>query len=75
MRPEEASVESLPSTVEEAYEKFLSRVTGKQRDNVQRILQIIVGAHRPLAVPDMAIALGIATSTHLNSLQGAQLRP
>ena len=75
LRTEEASIESLPSTVEDAYENILSRVIDKQKGNVQKILQVVVLTHRPLAVPEMAIALGIATSTHLNSLQEAKLDP
>jgi hypothetical protein len=38
LRPRDASIESLPSTVEDAYEKILSRVTGKQKVNVRKIL-------------------------------------
>lgn len=59
MRPEEASIESLPSTVEDAYEKIWSRVTDMQKGAVQKILQVAVGSRRPLAVAEMAIALGI----------------
>lgn len=38
LRPEEASIESLPSNVEDAYEKILTRVSDKQRSNVKQIL-------------------------------------
>jgi ankyrin repeat protein len=75
IRPEEASIKSLPSTVEDAYEKILSRVTEKQKGNVKKILQIVVGARRPLTVQEMAIALGIATSTQPKSLDKVKLDP
>ena len=73
LRPEEASIKSLPSSVEDAYEKILSRVDQEQRGNVKKILQIVVGTRRPLHVDEMAIALGIATSTQLMSLHQAKL--
>jgi hypothetical protein len=73
LRPEEASIQSLPSTVEDAYEKILSRVSGEQQGNMKKILQIVVGARRPLTVHEMAIALGIATSARPQSLDGVKL--
>ncbi|KAN0072724.1 ankyrin repeat domain-containing protein 50-like protein 3 [Elaphomyces granulatus] len=68
IRPEETSIATLPSSVGDAYEKILSRVTAKQKGNVKKILQIVVGARRPLTVQEMAVALGIATSTGHKSL-------
>ncbi|KAK5455876.1 hypothetical protein LTS15_005193 [Exophiala xenobiotica] len=77
LRLEEASIESLPSTVEEAYEKILGRVSQKpkQKDNVKKILQIVVGAHRALTIQEMAIALGIATSAQPKSLDKVKVDP
>ena len=43
LRPEEASINSFPSSVEDAYEKILSRVPEEQRGKVKKILQIVVG--------------------------------
>ncbi|KAI9659868.1 MAG: hypothetical protein M1821_001220 [Bathelium mastoideum] len=74
-RPEEASIESLPSTVEDAYEKMLTRVDEKQRDKVKKILLIVIGARRPLTIQEMAIALGIATTTHPRPISEARLNP
>ncbi|KAK5071394.1 hypothetical protein LTR70_010588 [Exophiala xenobiotica] len=74
-RPEEAAIKSLPSTVENAYEKILSRVKEEQRGNVKKILQIVVGARRPLTVHEMAVALGLATSTQPKSLHDARIDP
>lgn len=62
LRPEEASIKSLPVSVEHAYEKILSRVSAEQKIHLYKILQIVVGARRPLTIQEMAIALGIATS-------------
>jgi hypothetical protein len=75
IRPEETSIATLPSSVGDAYEKILSRVTAKQKGNVKKILQIVVGARRPLTVQEMAVALGIATSTGHKSLDKVQLDP
>ncbi len=76
LRPQAASITSLPVSVEDAYEKILSRVSVKQKNNVHKILQLVVGARRPLTVPEMAIALGIATCTESkSSLSQVQLDP
>jgi hypothetical protein len=75
LRPEEASIRLLPSSVEDAYKKILDGVNEKQRGKVKKILQIVVGARRPLAVQEMAIALGIATSSEAKSLYKVQLDP
>ncbi|KAJ9494680.1 hypothetical protein H2202_009933 [Exophiala xenobiotica] len=75
LRLEEASIKSPPSSVEDAYEKILSRVDQEQRGKVKKILQIVVGTRRLLHVGEMAIALGIATSTHPKSLHKARLDP
>jgi ankyrin repeat protein len=63
--------------VEEAYEKILGRVSQKQKqkDNVKKILQIVVGAHRALTIQEMAIALGIATSAQPKSLDQVKVDP
>jgi hypothetical protein len=61
--------------VEDAYERILSRVAAEQKGNVKRILQIVVGARRALTIQEMAIALGIATSTQPKSLDEVQLDP
>lgn len=63
LRPDLQQIDKLPTTVEEAYEKILSRIKHKQKDTVKKILQIIVGARRPLTIAEMAVALGIAISS------------
>ncbi|OQV10037.1 hypothetical protein CLAIMM_14092 [Cladophialophora immunda] len=73
LRPAEASIESLPLSVEDAYDKILNRISGQQKGIVKKVLLIVVGARRPLHVEEMAIALGIATSTQLTSLDQAKL--
>lgn len=73
LHPEHASISLLPSSVEDAYEKILNRVSEGQKDMVKKILLIIVGARRPLTIEEMAIALGIAISTDPKSLSKVQL--
>ncbi|KEQ60521.1 purine and uridine phosphorylase, partial [Aureobasidium melanogenum CBS 110374] len=62
LRPDEEPIDSVPSSVEGAYEKILNRIPEARRQKVKLILRIIVGARRPLAVGEMALALGLATS-------------
>lgn len=42
---------------------MLGRVDKEDELTVKQILQIVVGSRRPLTINEMAIALGIATST------------
>ncbi|KEQ57653.1 uncharacterized protein M437DRAFT_9095, partial [Aureobasidium melanogenum CBS 110374] len=72
-RPDEEPVKSVPSSVEGAYEKILARIAPEQHQKVKLILQIIVGARRPLAVGEMALALGLATSKQHRTCAEAQL--
>lgn len=58
--PEEVAIESLPSSVNQAYERILNKISEKQRPMARKILLIIVGARRPLKVGEMAIALAVA---------------
>lgn len=62
-RPDEEAIQRIPRSVNEAYEKILGRVKSDQEPKVRKILQIIVGARRPLYVSKMAMALGVATSS------------
>ena len=50
---------TLPATVDQAYEAILSRVRDKDKKKVQKLLHIIVVAHRPLTLKEMNIALAI----------------
>ncbi|KAG9648244.1 purine and uridine phosphorylase, partial [Aureobasidium melanogenum] len=74
-RPDDEAIESVPSSVEAAYEKILARVAPEQHQKVKLILQIIVGARRPLVVVEMALALGLATSKQHRTSLDAQLDP
>ncbi|ERF68823.1 hypothetical protein EPUS_06267 [Endocarpon pusillum Z07020] len=67
LRPDDESIESVPSSVEAAYEKILEKVTGKVKEAVKTILQIVVGARRPLNTGEMALALDMATLSHVGS--------
>ncbi|KAL9116525.1 MAG: hypothetical protein Q9187_006950 [Circinaria calcarea] len=64
-RPSEEEIQSLPATVEDAYEQILKRGASRNKDNVFKILKIIVAARRPLTVGEMAVAVGVATSPKL----------
>ncbi|THW82102.1 hypothetical protein D6D17_09502, partial [Aureobasidium pullulans] len=74
-KPDEEAIESVPLSVEGAYEKILARVTPAQHQKVKLILQIIVGARRPLSVDEMALALGLATSKQCRTSMDAQVDP
>ena len=62
LRPHKESILLLPATVEDAYEKILERGAIKNKDNIYKILRIVVGARRPLTVNEMAVALSVDTS-------------
>ncbi|OQD66277.1 hypothetical protein PENDEC_c056G05958 [Penicillium decumbens] len=62
LRPAEEPIQVIPQSVNEAYEKILSRVPSGQVEIARKILQIIIAARRPLTTAEMAMALGIATS-------------
>ncbi|KAI1131604.1 CHAT domain-containing protein [Nemania abortiva] len=51
----ESIVENLPPTVDDAYERILSK--SKNQDKLRKILQIILAAERPLTLKEMQVAL------------------
>lgn len=55
---DEVAISSLPSSVEEAYERILQKINGEQASNARQILIIIIGARRALTIEEMAQALG-----------------
>ncbi|GFF47445.1 ankyrin repeat protein [Aspergillus udagawae] len=73
LRPDEESIQLIPTSVNAAYEKILLRVTPDQMPTVNTIFQIIVGARRPLTIDEMAMALGVATKPHLRTATEACL--
>ncbi|KAI4222446.1 MAG: hypothetical protein L6R40_008585 [Gallowayella cf. fulva] len=66
-RPDEEKIQSLPATVEDAYEQILQKGATENRNNVIKILRIIVGVRRPLTIGEMAVAFGVATLPDLES--------
>ncbi|KGO57587.1 hypothetical protein PEX2_020310 [Penicillium expansum] len=64
----------IPSSVSEAYQKILSRVPPNQKSIVKKVLQIIIGARRPLTIAEMAEALDLALSSHIQPQPAAQAR-
>ncbi|OJJ85924.1 uncharacterized protein ASPGLDRAFT_65124 [Aspergillus glaucus CBS 516.65] len=61
LRPADEPIQPIPSSVNAAYARILDRVPSNQVNTVKKILQIIVGARRPLTIEEMAMALGLAT--------------
>lgn len=59
LRPDDETIQLIPSSIDSAYEKILSRAPPARRVEVKMILQIIVGAGRPLKIEEMAVALGV----------------
>jgi hypothetical protein len=63
LRPDEQEIEPLPASIEDAYERILSKAT-QQWAILRKILEIVIGARRPLDLCEMASALDIATRPH-----------
>jgi NACHT domain len=72
LRPEEEPLPLISPAVNAAYERILDRVSTTKVEIVKTILQIIVGARRPLTIEEMAMALGVAMSS---GPQAAGLNP
>jgi hypothetical protein len=51
---------SLPQSVEDAYERILNR--SQDKDRTRRALHIILGAMRPLTIPEISVSLAIESS-------------
>ncbi|KAJ9319710.1 hypothetical protein DTO271D3_479 [Paecilomyces variotii] len=73
LRPNKEKIRLIPGSVNEAYEKILSRVPSYQGESVRKILQIITAARRPLTFDEMAMALGIAISPSSQTGEEARL--
>jgi ankyrin repeat protein len=73
--PAEESIRLIPPSVNAAYGKILARVPSNQVNTVRKILQIIVGARRPLTTQEMAMALGIALYPESRSAAKAGIDP
>ncbi|KAG7152808.1 Vegetative incompatibility protein HET-E-1 like [Verticillium longisporum] len=56
-------IDSLPSTVEEAYEKILTRHGSGQRQEAETLLHIVVGARRALTLREMDVVFQLATES------------
>lgn len=75
LRPTRDSIPLVPPSVNAVYEKILCRVPNDQKDIVNKILEIIVAARRPLTIREMAMALGIATCLDSRTTTQAGLDP
>lgn len=58
-------VEHLPQSVDDAYEKLLSR--SPKTEHARRLLQIILGAARPLSLSEISIALAFEDGQSISS--------
>ncbi|KAF4975981.1 hypothetical protein FZEAL_7298 [Fusarium zealandicum] len=67
------AVTTLPPTVDDAYEKILSRSHDKEK--TRRLVRIILSAHKPLTVGEMQIALSIRQSHNSLSDLETELEP
>ncbi|KAF7183007.1 hypothetical protein CNMCM7691_002751 [Aspergillus felis] len=75
LRPADETIQLIPPSVHAAYEKILSRVPSNRAHEVRMILQIIVGARRPLTLDEMAMALGIALLPESRTAASAKIDP
>ncbi|KAJ5781424.1 uncharacterized protein N7518_009907 [Penicillium psychrosexuale] len=75
LRPTEDWITLIPPSVNTVYEKILCRVPADLIDRVKKILEIIVAAQRPLTIREIAMALGIATSSGSLTTKQAGLDP
>lgn len=64
---DEMHVVTLPSSVEDAYERILSKIKDGQKAFARQSLLIIVGARRALTIEEMALALGAARAHERHS--------
>ncbi|PGH02704.1 hypothetical protein AJ79_07584 [Helicocarpus griseus UAMH5409] len=67
LQPNKESIQLIPRSVNESYREILHRVPANKVAEMKMILQIIVGARRPLTIDEMTMTLGIAKSPHLRS--------
>jgi len=73
--PDDIQIISLPTSVEDAYERILCKIKERQRTLARHILLIIVGARRPLSVQEMALALGATRASEQNASSLACVEP
>ncbi|KAL9473905.1 hypothetical protein ACSS6W_008285 [Trichoderma asperelloides] len=57
----ESTIATLPSSINEAYERILNR--SKESLTVQKILSIVLAARRPLTLPEMNIAINLVKAS------------
>jgi hypothetical protein len=65
LRPDKESIQLIPRSVNAAYRKILDRVTPEQMPTVRY----------PLTIHEMAMALGVATSTRVQTAAEAMVNP
>lgn len=73
--PAEEPIPTIPRSVDEAYEKILSRVPHAHINTVQHIFQIIVAARRSLTIREMAEILETVRYRELETGAQAKIDP
>lgn len=66
LNPEKTLIDDLPTTVQEAYEQILRRVSDQYTSHARRILLVIVGARRPLTIGEVNLAVNAATAYEMD---------
>ncbi|KAI9651617.1 MAG: hypothetical protein M1831_000577 [Alyxoria varia] len=72
--PEEESIETLPSSVQNAYENILAKIVKERNHKAREVLGVVAGARRPLSVEELAYALGLAWTKDATDLEAIAIR-
>lgn len=74
LRPEEEVIELIPTSVDDAYENILTRVSVQQQEEVRKVLGIILSARRPFSLDELSYAFGIAIAGETDDLEKVVIR-
>ena len=64
LHPDSEAIETLPESIEQAYETILRKANERMRGDVRNILLIVVGARRPLNIGELCLALDMIQQSH-----------
>ena len=57
--PDEVQIDSLPTSVDDAYERILQKINARQKPNAQKALLVILGARRPVVLGCRHVEAGL----------------